>query len=113
MNGIVQIPSGIYKQDADGQGWTLLPDTKGLSLRHITNEEIEMAAGGAKARRSSKKYKLKKARPKGTLYRFEPFANIAEPPIDNSVPIKGSVMIYTDYGICFGRMYPVKEEATK
>jgi hypothetical protein len=56
-----------------------------------------------------KKYKLKIARPKGTLYRFEPFANCTKTPRDIAAPIKGKVMIQADDGLHFGRLYPVKE----
>lgn len=38
---IVQTPDGVYMQDEDGQGWTLLQDDPGFPFRHLTNEEAE------------------------------------------------------------------------
>lgn len=59
-----------------------------------------------------KKYKLKKARPRGKLYRLEIVATCTDPPQDTSALIEGPVNIIAKKGMYFGRLYPVKE-ATK
>lgn len=62
--------------------------------------------------RKVKRVKLKKAKPRGKLYRLEVFASHTDPPSDPDATIlRGSCMIYTNGGTHFGRLYPVKEEA--
>lgn len=59
-----------------------------------------------------KQVKLKKVKPRGKLYRLEVLANVADPPRDpDAVVLEGSCLIYTDEGVHFARLYPVKEEA--
>lgn len=41
LRKIVQTPDGVYMQDEDGQGWTLLQDDTGFPSQHLTNEEAE------------------------------------------------------------------------
>lgn len=41
MSKIVQTYDGIYMQDEDGQGWTLLQNPTGFPFQHFTNEEAE------------------------------------------------------------------------
>lgn len=111
----VQTYDGIYIQDEDGQGWTLVQDSTGFPYTHYTNEEFEekTKAKEPRMRKTLKKVKLKKAKPRGRLYRLDVHANITDPPRDTSVPLEGPVIIYTPDGVHFGNLYPVKEEAER